>query len=376
MEKPKIAILGVKYYPSRGGVSRVVEDTLIQLKHQFDFTIYCYEHPEAKDNIEGVETIQFPKPPFAGLGVFIYYLRCAFHLRKHGKFDLVHIHKTDAAFILPLLSKRFKCIATSHEAPYKRDKWSALGKYFFRKMEKTFIRSHAKLTSISKPLSDYYFETYHRDVQFIPNGVDLSVEPDGAAADEVLSKFGINGPFVFFAARRIMGTKGCHHMLKALKRINYSGDIVIAGDTDQLPAYTKELKQLSKGLNVHFIGYISSKAQLMALVQKAHIFCFPSETEGMSIMLLEVGSIGTPLIASDIPENTAVFNSEDLLFFSNKDHLDLAEKFKWALDNYEAMNEKAEVARDKVHTHYSREVVALHYARLYTDQAKIPSPVS
>ena len=367
MRKPKIAILGVKYYPSRGGVSRVVEDTLVQLKDQFEFTVYCYKHPEAEANIPGVKVIQIPKSPLAGIGVFLFYLRCAFHARRKGDYDLIHIHKTDAAFILPLLTKKFRCIATSHEAPYKRDKWSGIGKAFFRRMERTFMKSDALLTSISKPLSEYYYATYGRDVKYIPNGVDTEIEPDNKAAEEILAKYKVEGPYVFFAARRIMGTKGAHHMLEALKKINYTGNVVIAGDTDQLPAYTKKIKELSKGLNVHFIGYVAGKSALMGLVKNADLFIFPSETEGMSIMLLEVGSMGTPVIASDIPENTAVFTSADVLFFKNKDANDLAEKFSWAQAHPEEMEKIAQTARAKVLSEYNRPAIAAHYAKLYTE---------
>ena len=367
MRKPKIAILGVKYYPSRGGVSRVVEDTLVQLKDQFEFTVYCYKHPEAEGNIPGVKVIQIPKFPLAGIGVFLFYLRCAFHARRKGDYDLIHIHKTDAAFILPLLTKKFKCIATSHEAPYKRDKWSGIGKAFFRRMERTFMKSDALLTSISKPLSEYYYATYGRDVKYIPNGVDTEIEPDNKAAEEILAKNKVEGPYVFFAARRIMGTKGAHHMLEALKKINYTGNVVIAGDTDQLPAYTKKIKELSKGLNVYFIGYVAGKSALMGLVKNADLFIFPSETEGMSIMLLEVGSMGRPVIASDIPENTAVFTSADVLFFKNKDANDLAEKFSWAQAHPDEMEKIAQTARAKVLSEYNRPAIAAHYAKLYIE---------
>lgn len=365
MEKPTIAILGVKYYPSRGGVSRVVEDIMVQLKDQFQFVIYCYEHSEAENNISGVEVIQYPKFPFGGLGVFLYYFKCALNIKKRRDIDLVHIHKTDAAFVIPMISSQHVCIATSHEAPYKRDKWSALGKWFFKRMEAIFMNSNSILTSISKPLSDYYLERYGREVLFIPNGVDISIEPDTDGALEVLAKNNIEGDYIFFAARRIMGTKGCHTMLEGLKKINYQGNVVIAGDNTQLPSYTRQIEKLAQGLNVHFIGYVEGKSILLGLVKKAKMFIFPSETEGMSIMLLEVASMGTPIIASDIPENTAVFTDHEMLYFKNKDANDLARKFEWAMTNESEMQQRANTAKEKIYTSYTKEVIAKEYADLY-----------
>ena len=199
---------------------------------------------------------------------------------------------------------------------------------------------------------------------FIPNGVDTEVHLDFDRASQFLEKNSVNGPFVFFAARRIMGTKGCHHMLKALKKVNYQGNVVIAGDMTQLPAYTKQLEEMSKVMNVHFIGYVDSKEALLALVDQSEFFFFPSETEGMSIMLLEVASVGTPVICSDIPENTAVFDEDEVLYFTNKDADDLAEKFTWAQANREEMANKAARAKQRISKQYERMAVAERYAEL------------
>ena len=363
--KPKIAILGVKYYPSKGGVSRIVEDMLIQLKDQYEFTIYCYKDQEANNHLEGVNVIQMPSYPFGALGVFFFYLRCTLHMLRHGDFDLIHVHKTDAAFFVPMLTKKFTVIATSHEAPYKRDKWNRFAKAYFRYMEKVFISSKAKLTSISRPLSAYYLEKYGREVQYIPNGVEIATEYDYESADQILADHKVEGEFLFFAARRIMGTKGAHTMLEGLNKINYQGTVVIAGDLSQLPAYTKKIKDLSKNLNVKFIGYVNGKAKLMALVDRSRFFIFPSETEGMSIMLLEVGMVGTPLICSDIPENTAVFDDPEVLYFRNKDADDLAEKMLWAFENEADMQVKASNAQRRVIEEYDRAVIVEHYIDLY-----------
>ncbi|MEO0895719.1 MAG: glycosyltransferase family 4 protein [Bacteroidota bacterium] len=374
MEKKKIAILGVKYFPSQGGTSRVVEDIIQQLHDEYHFTMYCYEDPRAEGYIKGVDVVQFKPYPFGVIGVFFFFLRCARHMLKHGDYDIVHIHKTDAAFFINMLAKRFKVIATSHEAPYKRDKWSGATKAYFKWMEKVFMQSKAKLTCISEPLSVYYEENFGRKVQYIPNGVEAKLDTDFDLADAKLAEYGIDGPFVFFAARRVMATKGPHHMLKALKKINYDGHIVIAGDTDQLPAFTKELQNLAKGMKVHFIGFVNGKAMLMAMIQRAGVFVFPSETEGMSIMLLEVASMGTPVIASDIPENTAVFSDKELLFFENKNADDLAEKFQWASNNWKAMEERAEAAKSRVQNEYDRALIAQNYDKLYTEVAEAPVP--
>jgi len=264
------------------------------------------------------------------------------------------------------VSLRSKIIATSHEAPYKRAKWGRFARMYFRLMEKIFLRSSVLLTSVSKPLSDYYYQKYGREVHYVPNGVDIESQCNYEAADELLDRFGIKGEYLFFAARRIIPTKGCHTFLEALRLSNYQGQVVIAGEDVHGSTYMDEIREASQGLAVKFIGFVRDKPTLMALISRAKFFIFPSEIEGLSIMLLEVASIGTtPMICSDIPENKQVFDDSQVLFFGNRDTGDLARKLDWACENEESMATRAIAAKKQVVSDFSTKRVALRYDELY-----------
>ena len=378
MQKKRIAIFGVKYFPARGGTSRVVENLLYDLKDHYDFTIYCYKHEKAKEHIEGVETIQFPEIGIKGLGVFLYYFRCCIHILMSRRYDLVHLHKTDGAFFLPLLCLKYKVIATSHALPYLNEKWSAIGKFYFRMTERLFMSSRAVITAISKPQTEYYFKKYNREVKFIPNGIHPVKNIEAEMADQVLDKFKIKDDYLFFAARRVIPLKGCHTLIKALQQIKFKGTLVVAGELDQLPAYTRELENLAKGLDVKFIGYVAGMDKLNAMLKRAKYFVFPSELEGMSMMLLEAGSIGTPMICSDIPQNKAVLSNKEVLYFESKNVKDLAEKLTWAFQNETTMDELAKQTKLTVEREYLVSKVVKQYIDLYDrvlfPNKMIPSP--
>jgi len=161
-----------------------------------------------------------------------------------------------------------------------------------------------------------------------------------------------------------MGTKGCHTMLEALAFMKYRGQVFIAGELDE-SKYLRLLRKLSEGLNVHFLGFVEPLSVLLALIERAELFIFPSETEGMSLMLLEVASIGTPIIASNIPENTSVFKGTEVLYFEVKNKADLAEKVTYALQNKSEMKAMASKSREKVLNEYNWSTVAITYANLY-----------
>lgn len=364
--KKKILFFGIKTFPSRGGTDRVAENLIRHLKNDLDLTLFCYPDPQAATYIKNLRTIQI-NPVFNGsAGAFIYFFRSAIRA-LFMDFDLIHVHKTDCAIFIPLLMLRHKVIATSHEAPYRRDKWNYLQKLYFLLAEPLFIHLPDRVTCISAPLTRYYRDRYKCKVEYIPNGVSRisvnnchydtvkSVLPPGADPDK---------PFIFFAARRLMSTKGCHTLLLALKKINYKGQIFIAGEASHHSGYVLRLNQISEGLNVYFLGFIHPVQNVIALTKKCELFIFPSETEGMSIMLLEAASAGKPVIASDIPENQ-ILSDEDLLFFKNKSADDLADKINFALSHMETMERMAGSAQKRVSETYSWSKISSFYKNLY-----------
>jgi glycosyltransferase involved in cell wall biosynthesis len=370
MGKKKLAYFGVNYFPSKGGVSRMTENLIAHLKEEFDITIYCFKDKRAVDHIPGVNTVQFRVLPVKGLGVFLFFLECYLQMIIWGKYDIVHVHKIESSIFIPLLKLKYKNIlATSHESPYLRDKWGKIAKLYFMINERIFIRSGAKLTVISAPLSKYYKNRYNKDVLYVPNGIEPIKEFKESEANRIMDNYKIKTPFVTFAARRIMSTKGCHTMLKAFQELKFPYDIVIMGDTGHAPVYRNKLEVLSKGLKTHYTGYLEDKSIFLEIIRRSEVFIFPSETEGMSIALLEVASLGIPIIASDIPENTGIFNDDELIFFKNGDYQDLARKISLVLNNQAKFEKFAIKARNKVNMEYSSELMVENYRKLYNEFA-------
>lgn len=373
VRKPRVAIFGEKYCPSRGGASRVVEGTLRELAPHYDFTLYCYANPAAEGHLPGVRIVQFPAPRLGSVGVFLYFLRCLVHVLRSDH-DLVHVHKTDAAFALPLLTARFPCVATSHEVAYLNDKWSWLGRAYFRVVERLFVRSRATLTCVSLEQQEHYLRRHARAVQYVPNGVE-ELALDDPAAQRLLAQAGVRDGFLLFAARRLIPLKGAHTLLDALQRLGFTGQLVVLGDPEQVPAYAAELRARARGLDVRFLGTVSERATLLALVKRAALFVFPSEREGMSVMLLEAAACGTPIVCSDIRQNTDVLGSEDVLVFRSRDAADLADKLRWARANPAEMDARAARARTTVEERFSARNVAREYARVYRHALQAADPV-
>jgi glycosyltransferase involved in cell wall biosynthesis len=335
----RIAYLGSKGLPSKSGTERVVEAIVTRLSGKHEITVYCdaWYTPEGT-NIDGVRLIRIPTIKGKHIQATYLFFISAVHA-LFCRYDLIHLHGTDACFTLPMLRIKYRVVTTAHGVPgrLQRLKWGRTARFFIRLMVYPFIYLSSHTTSVSKLDADYLKTRYGRNVMYIPNGVDDPVNYDLERAENKLHEMGLEPRnYLMFAAGRIDPTKGCHLVLEALNHLGNPHKLIIVGDLNQAPSYSDHLKKIADAKQVIFLPPITDRELLFGIVKMAHLFIFPSTEEGMSMMLLEAASLQTPLICSNIPENMAVMQ-ENVLYFHSKESLDLARKIDWAIHHPDEM---------------------------------------
>jgi len=365
MIKKSIAIIGLKGLPAFGGAASVGENIIGELKDQYDFTVYSISsHTNLKSGYyNGYKQIVFKKIPFKRLNTLYYYLISTFHALLFGKYDLIHLHHRDAAFIIIILKLRYKVIITTHGSFSVTPKWEKY-KWFFQINEKYFVKQADIITSVSLEEKRRYKDLTNLDVIYIPNGIKVYNNLDKLVFIQYQ-------PYLFFGAGRIIRSKGLHIVLKALKNLNYKSYLLVAGDIEQTQDYKKEILKLSEGINVIFLGLIKDKDELLSIIKNAHLFIFPSNMEAMSMMLLEGASVKTPIICSDIIANKDIFNDDEVLFFQTDNFVDLSQKIKYAENNYNEMIKKAEKAYERLIKFYNWKEISKKYSILYNKLIEI-----
>lgn len=360
----KIAYIGIKGLPSKAGADRVVEAVVQRLNSQHELTVYCHNRITPRDvRIAGVRLVRLPALPGKHLQATSLFLFSALHALVLGDYDLVHVHNAEACFVVPLLRLRYRVMATSHGPAYARQKWGGLSRRLIHMADYFYGRFPQLLTSVSAPLAQEYERRYARTVHYLPNGVEGDPSVDAEAASATLLANGVVDDYVLFAAGRLDPTKGCHLLLDAYKSVKPGCPLVVVGSTATAPEYGQELARMA-GDRVAFIPFIDSNAELLGIVSKARLFVFPSTVEAMSMMLLEVASLGVPTVCSDIPENTGVLG-DTAVYFSSGDSGDLASKLKWALDHPDQMKELGRQAQARVKRDFSWDRIATQYCQLY-----------
>jgi len=364
-KKPKIAVIGLKGLPAFGGAATVGENIIEQLKDEFDFTVYSISsHTDLKSgNYKGICYQKvFKAIPFKKLNSLYYYIISALHAFFFGKYDLVHLHHRDAAFIIPLLRLRYKVVLTTHGITGKAKKWRRF-KWFFDLQLKYFVRVANKVTCVSLNEKRGLKEKWNINADYIPNGI-MNPKNNHLFIHENVST---TPAYITFAAGRIIEFKGLDILLKALKKIDNPPLLKIIGDLNHEKEYQILIEKLAKGMNVEFIGLIKEKNKLYKLIAESQLFIFPSRQEAMSIMLLEAASLKTPIIASDIIENRDIFDDKEVLFFKSDSVESLIEKMTCALKNKNKLNDFSKKAYDKLIKEYLWSKISKKYAAIYND---------
>lgn len=362
MKKLKIAVIGLKGLPAFGGAARSGENLINVLKNHYEFHVMSVgSHTTHNRQQNGYIQIVFKPFLVNGLNTVVYYFKSAFYCLFKGRYDLIHVHHITSALILPILKLKYRVILTLHGIPQKVDKWESIGWWLFPILERVSLIFSDIVITVSYSHLSYYKKLTSKPIYHIPNGVVNTPE------NNLLPPNNITSEYILFAAARILKIKGCHTFLKALINIKYSGNIVIIGDIEQNKLYREEILKLSKYLNVTFTGLIKDRDLLLRYIKNARLFIFPSIIEAMSNILLEVAVMRIPIIASNIPENKIIFNTNEILYFKVEDYLDLSKKITWALNHKNQMASKAQKAYDKVIKKYIWNDIALQYSKLYNN---------
>jgi glycosyltransferase involved in cell wall biosynthesis len=363
----KIVFIGQKGIPaSSGGVERHVEELATRLvKEGHEVICYCRNHYTPKDlqEYKGVKLIHLPTIRTKHLDAIVYTLLATIDI-LFKKVDIIHYHAIGPSSLLwipKILKRRAKIVSTFHSDDRKHQKWGWLAKICLGLGAFVSIRLSDKAITVSRVQKEKCRKEFGGNSIYIPNGVPIQ---EKVASNFIKEKWGLNSNDYILAVSRLIRLKGLHYLIEAYKSLETSKKLVIVGPVNYADKYIKYLKDLAKdNPNIIFTG--EQKGKILAeLYSNACLFVQSSETEGLSIALLEAMSYGLPVLVSDIPGNKEAV--ADIGFvFRNKSANDLQRKLKFLLDNPEIAEERKEKAREHVTLNYNWDKVVRKTINLY-----------
>jgi glycosyltransferase involved in cell wall biosynthesis len=325
----KIAFIGQKGIPATsGGVERHVDELSTRLARA-GHDVYVYTRPHYTNrylkHYQQVNLISLPSIATKHFDAITHTFFACFDAIFFRDYDIIHFHSIGPSSLIWTI-KLFKpgtpVLATFHAKCYEHRKWGSMAKDLLKMGEFVLNRTADKVITVSKSLKKYADDWYGIESVYIPNGVNI---PKLLPADIISKKWGLSKNSYYLIVSRLVGHKGIHNAIKAYKTMATGKKLVIVGEGAHTNTYVEYLHALADfDPNIIFTGEQSGET-LAELFSNAYLFIQPSESEGLSIALLEAMSYNRPVLVSDIPENREVVGKEGFLF-KNKDHNDLKKK--------------------------------------------------
>lgn len=174
----------------------------------------------------------------------------------------------------------------------------------------------------------YFRELSEEIIEVIPSGVNIARFTGPKTTEDVCTRYGLPGRFLFFPAN-LWPHKNHMTVLKALKQIeNDHGlkiPLVLTGG--RFPATPKEIFQFIADDRMTYVLYLGTvpDQEMVALFQRAAFMITATLYEATSLPVLEAAAAGTPIIASRIPPLEELAQELQLNLFNPLDVDELAQ---------------------------------------------------
>lgn len=227
--------------------------------------------------------------------------------------DLVHLHTwySHMGGIMAKLNYGIPMALTVHSLeplrPWKREQLAG-GYDFSLWVEKTAIEMADAVIAVSQETKVdvlRFFDADPAKVHIIHNGID-PVEYHKVDAPDTLRKHGVDPdkPFVLFVGR-ITRQKGIIHLVRAIKHMDPSYQVVLCAGAPDTPEIAAEMRQAVAEAQEKRDGIIWIQAMLpteekIAMYSHADVFCCPSIYEPFGIINLEAMACETAVVASAV----------------------------------------------------------------------------
>lgn len=307
----RVAFIGLRGVPANySGIEVAVEEVGARLASKgHTVTIYCMADQPGPRPIQyrGMKLRYIPCFKSMNSKMISYASLATLDALFKG-YDLVHFHALGPATFsgIPRLFGK-NTVVTVHGLDWTHGKWGRVAKAYLKFGEWSSARFPNATLVVSKALRDYYRERHGAIATYLPNGVPLASRlPLGAIGRQ----FDIEERRYVLFVGRLMPGKNVHQLIEAYRQVDTSMKLVIVGGSAAKPDYERKIRDLAaKDARVIVTGPLYGDS-VQRLFANAYLYVLPSKTEGLPISLLEALSFGTPALASDIPANLEVLQSD------------------------------------------------------------------
>lgn len=282
---------------------------------------------------------------------------------QREQFDVLNFHEPWVPFLSRqiLINSNSANVATFHatlpDTPISRTVIRVVTPY-----TKSILKYIHSYTSVSEPASAYVRELSGKQVDIIPNSIDLSVYTNPGKRDDDKDIKTI------FYVGRLENRKGVKYLIKAFSLLHSNKPnirLIIAGDGPDREKLQEQVSELELDDAITFAGFISEE-QKIAYLHHADLFCAPAlYGESCGIVLLEAMATGLVTVAGNNSGYATVMKGFGALSLVNpKDSAEFSRRLDLLLHETDLRKLWRNWAKDEIKA-YSHKRIVDQYEAVY-----------
>lgn len=377
MRKTTILHVGIKNWPYdsayadanltgiRGGGMNKYCDTLINAFPQNIETFILtqrlrgQERYEKKENVNIFRIFTFGNRATRQIFTNIFSLFYAYKLCKRKKIDLIHGHMAIGIFTAYLIGRmlKIKVIGTPYSfiSNNKNLQFGLIARFiernFYEKIEKIVFE-----TEENKQKAFEVSKLKFSNSIVINTGIEVPTLKNKKKSTDTINIFYI-GRIVKIKALDKLILSLTHLEDKVKNKIHI--DIIGEGELlESLMKLTNE-KQLDQYISLH--GFVNNK---YTFIEQSDIFILPSETEGLSISLLEAMSYGKACIVNDFG---VPFSDEEVFVMQDNKPQTIANAITYFVNNNLMIHSYGDNAKLRIENDFSVAAFSGKYLQVYNE---------
>ena len=368
----KIAIMGIRGIPANyGGFETFAEELaprLVKMGHEV--TVYGRSNNIKYDGeyYKGVRLVILPTIAHKYFDTVAHTFLCVLHALKE-RYDVILICNSANAIFSWIPRLVGTPVALNVDGlEWKRDKWNALGKAFYKISERLATFLPNEIVTDAREIEKYYLERYKKRSTFIPYGAPVG----RVETKEVLEKFGVEPRKYILYVSRFEPENNPHVVVKEFEKVKTDMKLVMVGDAPYATDYIQQLKA-TQDPRIIFTGYVFGKGY-REFQSNAYVYIQATEVGGTHPALLEGMGHGNCVLANDVPEHREVLDDAGFFFDATKEG-DLAEKLQYLIDHPEEVEKAGRRAVQRIEKLYTWDRITEAYERLFRRLANQPGTI-
>lgn len=312
----RIALIGTRGVPATyGGFETAVEEVGKRLAARgHDVTVYCRNQPDAEQpqSYLGMKLVHLPAVRTRALETLSHSALSSTHAVLKHSHDVGVVFNAANAPFLPMLRAGGLPIATHVDGlEWRRGKWGAAGKRYYRMAEALAVRWSDALIADAKGIADYYADEFGVRTELISYGAPIQREtPTGRLAELGLRPGGFHLVVARFEPE--------NHVLLAVEgylRSSANEPLIVVGSAPYSADYSKRIRELAAtDPRIQFLGGVWDQEKLDQLYAHALTYVHGHSVGGTNPSLLRAMGAGTAVLAYEVNFNCEVMGEHGRVF--------------------------------------------------------------